>query len=649
MANADRIEERDFLVSAPIEDLLAPISPSEVAIVVKSLKPSANGADRVSLQSVQKLSADVLSAHFNLWLLAERLQNSLNVSRTIFIPKVSRPRPLEHRPISLCSHVTRLFHQILASRFEKLVPLSEKQKSFRKLDGVGANLTLARSLKDYAKQARRSISLFFVDVKKAFDSVLHGSMLAALKLNGVPRRLREYIGNIHSRATTVFEYGGRVSGLVSSSRGVRQGDPLSSFLFNLTLDLTLRSLPEELGFSLNGVKLNHLAYADDTVLVTETSEGMKLLLQSFAELAGKTGLELKFTSGKCASLSMRVSKKDRNIHFSAKPITIDGNEIPIVDLEKRYKYLSIFVSALEKFTKAQEKLMKGMTNLSSAPLKPQQSFFILRDFLIPKIMHDLVFTNHLGKSLRASDRAIRASVRQWMKWPKDAPLGLFHCTVSDGGLGIPSLRHEVPILVSDRMVNLFMNNNDPALTELCQLEPLKSRLSKVTKPKAFGGISLHKSGDVTKVWKTMLDASQDGRGLKDHGGTKPHGFMLNGSLTLKGWEFIELAKVRGNLVKTKGRSSRGRPAKDLYCDCCKRDYESLAHILQVCPRTHGSRVERHDSMLDCIERSLKDRDACVERETRIPTQEGIRKPDLIVKHRTEHTLLMGKLWQIMLI
>ena len=532
MAKASRIEERDFPVAAPIEDLLAPISPSEVAIVVKSLKPSANGPDRVSLQSVQKLSADVLSAHFNLWLMAERLPNPLNVSRTIFIPKVSRAKPLEHRPISICSHVTRLFHKVLASRFEKLVPLSEKQEGFRKLDGVGANLTLARSLIDYAKQARRSISLCFVDVKKAFDSVSHGSMLAALKLNGVPRRLREYIGNVYSRATTVFEYGGRVSGLVSLGRGVRQGDPLSSFLFNLTLDLTLRSLPEELGFSLNGVKLNHLAYADDTVLVTETSEGMKLLLQSFVELAGKTGLELNFT--KCASLSMRVSKKDRNIYFSAKPIAIDGNEIPIVDLEKGYKYLGIFVSALDNFTKAQEKLMKGLTNLSSAPLKPQQRLFILRVFLIPKIMHDLVFTNQSDKSLRALDRAIRASVRQWMKWPKDAPLGLFHCTVSDGGLGIPSLRHQVPNLVRDRMANLFMSNNDPALTELCQLEPLKSRLSKITKPKAFGGINLHKRGDVTKVWKTMLDASQDGRGLKDHGGTNPHGFMLNGSLTLKG-------------------------------------------------------------------------------------------------------------------
>ena len=69
--------------------------------------------------------------------------------------------------------------------------------------------------------------------------------------------------------------------------------------------------------------------------------------------------------------------------------------------------------------------------------------------------------------------------------------------------------------------------------------------------------------------------------------------------------------------------------KDPYCDCCKREYETFSHILQVCPRTHRSEIERHNSVPDCVERSLKDRDACVEREVRIPTQEGIRKPDLM--------------------
>ena len=41
------------------------------------------------------------------------------------------------------------------------------------------------------------------------------------------------------------------------------------FLLVQSLDPTLKSLTEELGFKLNAIKLNHLAYADDTVLMKE--------------------------------------------------------------------------------------------------------------------------------------------------------------------------------------------------------------------------------------------------------------------------------------------------------------------------------------------------------------------------------------------
>ena len=88
-----------------------------------------------------------------------------------FNSNLSEAEPLEHRPISLCSQRSRVHHKVLASRFEKLVHLSVKQNGFKKLDDVGANLTLAKSLINYAKYARRSISLCFIDVKKAFDSV----------------------------------------------------------------------------------------------------------------------------------------------------------------------------------------------------------------------------------------------------------------------------------------------------------------------------------------------------------------------------------------------------------------------------------------------------------------------------------------------
>ena len=623
-------DDRSHKVSDELVELIAPISSYEVERALKKAKASACGPDLVSLETLKKVQVEVLSAHFNLWLWCEHLPSELNKARTVFIPKVDQAGPLEHRPISICSHVTRIFHKILANRCEQAVELSIRQVGFRKLDGAGANLTLARALIDHAKTARKQISLCFVDIKKAFDSVSHESMRYALEVNKVPGGLIRYICKMYKAATSVLEFEGKQSGIVKLGRGVRQGDPLSSFLFNLTLDLSLRELPAELGFKFNsGCSVNHLAYADDTVLVSETQVGLEKLVGKFESEAKRTGLEL--SPGKCASLSICLTKRDRCVYYSSKPLVIRGEPLPLVDLEKGYKYLGIHVNPLKNISKARDKLGKGLAQLSRAPLKPQQRLFMLRIYLIPQIIHDLVFTRQTDRSLAELDRMIRASMRAWLKWPKDSPVGLFHAKVEDGGMGIQSLRLELPILERNRLERLFESTQDLVLRELFETEPLRSRFEKASSLRAYAGVGLRTREDALRAWKIALCNSIDGKGLSDHNGIKPHGFMASGSSLMTGGEFVSVSKIRGNLVSTKGRQSRGRPLVDPKCDCCKREYESLAHVLQVCPRTHESRVARHDNILDCVEKALKEQKAEVLVEPRIPTPEGIRKPDLVVR------------------
>ena len=93
--------------------------------------------------------------------------------------------------------------------------------------------------------------------------------------------------------------------------------------------------------------------------------------------------------------------------------------------------------------------------------------------------------------------------------------------------------------------------------------------------------------------------------------------------------YISVIKVRGNLIGTALRSSQGRPQASSACDCCGRT-ESLAHILQVCPRTHASRTARHDKIVDLVEQALTRKGYSISREPAIPTLAGIRKPDLVV-------------------
>jgi len=56
--------------------------------------------------------------------------------------------------------------------------------------------------------------------------------------------------------------------------GVRQDDCLSPFLLNYVMDWVLSELDPQLGVTLEGsLRLNHLAFADDVSLLSETKVG----------------------------------------------------------------------------------------------------------------------------------------------------------------------------------------------------------------------------------------------------------------------------------------------------------------------------------------------------------------------------------------
>ena len=91
-----------------------------------------------------------------------------------------------------------------------------------------------------------------------------------------------------------------------------------------------------------------------------------------------------------------------------------------------------------------------------------------------------------------------------------------------------------------------------------------------------------------------------------------------------GRSFINCVHMKGNLIHTTPRAFRGRPDASTRCDACTAT-ESLGHILQVCRRTHDSRVERHDG----VNALLRNRGFATAIESAIPTPAGMRYPDIV--------------------
>lgn len=146
---------------------------------------------------------------------------------------------------------------------ETQVPLGPRQKAFRRGDGLADNVWILRSLIRDRTRKSKPLSVAFVDVAKAFDSVSHESIILAARRMGVPQHLLCYLRTLYTGSTTRLKVAGKLGERIRVTR-VRQGDPLSPILFNLVMDWVLASLDPALGVQLrSGVVLNHLAFADD--------------------------------------------------------------------------------------------------------------------------------------------------------------------------------------------------------------------------------------------------------------------------------------------------------------------------------------------------------------------------------------------------
>ena len=142
------------------------------------------------------------------------------------------------------SVLCRLYHRILADRIENAYCISERQKAFRKGDGIADNTHILRCVLSDRQTRCQSTGLAFLEVSKAFDSVSHDSISLAAATAGIPPPIVEYVRSLYTGCKTQLRVGGQTSEEITIARGVRQGDPLSPVLFNTVIDLCLRILTQ---------------------------------------------------------------------------------------------------------------------------------------------------------------------------------------------------------------------------------------------------------------------------------------------------------------------------------------------------------------------------------------------------------------------
>ena len=256
-------------------------------------------------------------------------------------------------------------------------------------------------------------------------------------------------------------------------------------------------------------------------------------------------------------------------------LRVSGELVLTLTVSQVYKYLVVNISPQSTKATVAEVLKQGLSNISKAPLKPQQRLYIASCHLVLKLLHQLTFTPSSSKYLRWIDRTMRSAVRSWLKLPKDTSIAFFHAKAVHGGLSLPLLEHEIPLMKQARTARMGLSP-DPVVCAMLET-PAACKVLRAKQTSLHGTVMATRQG-LRSVLAQQLHSSCDGRGLA----TAPqvptqHQWVTSGDMTLNGHAYIGAIKIRGNLVATALRSARGRPHTDIRCDCCGNPDSCIAH------------------------------------------------------------------------
>ncbi|WMV25589.1 hypothetical protein MTR67_018974 [Solanum verrucosum] len=209
----------------------------------------------------------------------EIFEKSFNATFIALIPKKKRAKELrDFKPISMIGSIYKLFSKVLTDRLKKVMAklIVSQQMAFIKGRQIMDAVLVANEVVDSRIKQNKPGILCKLDIEKAYDHVNWRFLLDILKRMGFGVKWINWIRHCISTVSFSVLINGSPVGFFKAERGLRQGDPLSPFLFILAMEGLNNTVKKAKhigwinGFEMerrdnSSMDITHLQYADDTL------------------------------------------------------------------------------------------------------------------------------------------------------------------------------------------------------------------------------------------------------------------------------------------------------------------------------------------------------------------------------------------------
>ncbi|XP_010445465.1 PREDICTED: uncharacterized protein LOC104728135 [Camelina sativa] len=310
---AEMLDEVQPSISLETNELLTrEVTEHEVKHALFMMHPDkAPGPDGMTALFYQKAWATVkadLVLLVNSFLRNGNFDKRLNVTNICLIAKVDKPtRMTELRPISLCNVGYKIISKVLCQRLRTVLPslVSETQSAFVEGRLISDNILIAQEMFHGLRtnpSCKGKFMAIKMDISKAYDRVEWSFVENVLRQFGFYEMWITCMCCVKSVQYKVL-LNGQAYGSINPCRGLRQGDPLSPYLFILCTEVIIAHLRKAERLKLlTGIKvstaspaISHLLFVDDSLFFCRaTKEQCEVVLGILNKYERVSGQQINF-------------------------------------------------------------------------------------------------------------------------------------------------------------------------------------------------------------------------------------------------------------------------------------------------------------------------------------------------------------------
>ncbi len=179
----------------------------------------------------------------------KRIPKQMTEANIACLYKKGNTQDLEnYRPIALLNCLYKILASLIQVRIAKVLDkhIQGTQYGFRKKKSTAEAILLVRRLTEYWEITNNRLILVLLDWEKAFDKVARIGLFEAMERIGIETKLIDLVKMTYKKTQFLVEVDGVSSKWHNQETGIRQGCPLSPYLFLVVMTVMFRDIHDRM-------------------------------------------------------------------------------------------------------------------------------------------------------------------------------------------------------------------------------------------------------------------------------------------------------------------------------------------------------------------------------------------------------------------